>query len=204
MDENSTTQVEEPFQFQFHPIPNFQIPFDLFVSKKRNGIGTRGFLRFTDSAGNLVYTVDKLSHKSHCRKRLLDSSGNALFSIIRLQKGSWQGFKGNEEGNHLSFVVEKTVDEFTRTEFKILFAAENTQDELKTELQMKGCPFKRACTIYKEDSIVAETSLMNKLGIAKHFVPRSRFRVTIFPGFSDHSFVASLVVIYFDGRKLWI
>ncbi|KAG8372527.1 hypothetical protein BUALT_Bualt12G0075400 [Buddleja alternifolia] len=121
-----------------------------------------------------------------------------------MQKGSWRGFKGNDhEEKDFIFVVEKTRDELTRTEFKILLVQGNNE-ESKTELRMKGCPFRRACTIYKGDSVVAETSLMYKLGIGKAFVPRSRFRVTIFPGFSDHGLIASLIVIYFDGRKLWI
>lgn len=101
------------------------------------------------------------------------------------------------------FKVERTVDEFTRTEFEISLCGENDEDS-KTVLKMKGSPFKRSCTIYKGDSIVAETSLMHKLGIKKMFVPRSRFRVTIFPGCSDHSLALALLVIFFDGRKLWI
>ncbi|KAK6141350.1 hypothetical protein DH2020_024900 [Rehmannia glutinosa] len=202
-EENSTIPLEE------FPYPaNFRIPFDFFVSKKYKGLGTKGFIRFTDSTSNLVYTVQKLSHKSaaddpHCIKLLLDSYGNTLFSINRVSKGSWRGFRGNGEEKDLIFIVDKTLDEFKRTEFKILVGAENNEDS-KTELRMKGCPFKRACTIYKGDSIVAETSLMYKLGIGKIFVPRNRFRVTIFPGFVDASLVASLIVIYFDGRKLWI
>lgn len=49
------------------------------------------------------------------------------------------------------------LDEFSRTEFKIVLA-ENNEDP-KTELQMKGHPFKRSCTIYKGNSIVAEVNL---------------------------------------------
>ncbi|KAL8525822.1 hypothetical protein ACS0TY_015168 [Phlomoides rotata] len=120
-----------------------------------------------------------------------------------LQKRSWQGFKGNNEEKNLIFTVDKTVDEFSRTEFKILLVGKNNEDS-KTELMMAGNPFKRACTIYKGDSIVAQSNLMYKLGMGKVFVPRSRFRVTIFPGFSDNSLVASLIAVYFDGRKLWM
>ncbi|KAL0434807.1 UNVERIFIED_CONTAM: protein LURP-one-related 7 [Sesamum radiatum] len=255
MEESSTVPFDE-----FKYPANFPIPFDLFVSKKYKGLGSPGNLRFTDSAGNLVYMVRKLSHKSadnrqDCTKKLLlDSSGNTLFTINRVSvsslsdyhvvfvgfgflgfadfgvlecirgknvvggwglvhswfngfcvriQGSWQGFRANDEEKNLVFIVDKTLDELTRTEFKILLLGENNGDS-KTELQMKGCPFKRACTIYKDDSIVAETSLMYKLGIGKVFVPRNRFRVTIFPGFDDHCLVASLIVIYFDGRRLWI
>ncbi|KAH6785279.1 hypothetical protein C2S51_037734 [Perilla frutescens var. frutescens] len=81
MEDNSTI----PFD-QFKLSTNSQIPFDLFVSKKYKGIGIRGFVRFTDFARNLVYTVQKSSYKSATHdqdyvKQLLDSSGNTLFSI---------------------------------------------------------------------------------------------------------------------------
>ncbi|CAA0842374.1 Protein LURP-one-related 7 [Striga hermonthica] len=204
MAENSSISSDET------PYPaNCPIPFDLFVSKKYKGLGQLGNLRFTDSVGTLVYSVQKLTRNSagsgdaRCVKLLLDSSGNTLFSINRVSKRSWQAFRGNCEDKDLIFHVNKTVDKYTRTEFKILLAGEYNNDP-KTELHMKGSPFKRACTIYKDDSIVAETSLMHKLGIEKIFVPRSRFRVTIFPGSADPPIVASLIVIYFDGRKLWI
>lgn len=88
MEENLAIPFEE-FQYP----ANFEIPFDLFISKKYEGLGARGFLRFTDSAGNSVYTVKKSSHKpaaqdSPCTKLVLDSSGNTLFSIHRLNV-SW-------------------------------------------------------------------------------------------------------------------
>ncbi|KAL2488569.1 Protein LURP-one-related 7 [Forsythia ovata] len=202
MEENSTASDQHQFQ------ADFQIPFDYFVSKKHKAIGTSDFLGFTDSFGNLIYRVQHQSQKSkdhpHCITLFLDASGDTLFTIHRVNKGSWQGFRGNDSREKdLIFKVDRTLNEFTRTEFEILFVDENNEDS-KTEFKMKGCPFKRSCTIYKGDSIVAETSLMLKLGIKKIFVSRSRFRVTIFPGCTDHSLVLALIVIYFDGRKLWI
>ncbi|CAA2970571.1 Hypothetical predicted protein [Olea europaea subsp. europaea] len=202
MEENSIASDQNQFQ------ANFQIPFDYFVSKKHKAIESGCVLGFTDSFGNFVYGVQHLSHKSkdhpHCIKLFLDASGDTLFSIHRVNKGSWQCFRGKESRDEeLIFKVERTVDEFTRTEFEISLTGENNEVS-KTELKMKGSPFKRSCTIYKGDSIVAETSLMHKLGIKKMFVPRSRFRVTIFPGCTDHSLALALIVIYFDGRKLWI
>ncbi|KAH6782677.1 RNA-directed DNA methylation 4 [Perilla frutescens var. frutescens] len=155
MEDNSTI----PFD-QFKLSSNSQIPFDLFVSKKYKGIGIRGFVRFTDSARNLVYTVQKSSYKSatrdqDCVKQLLDSSGNTLFLITRINKRSWHGFKGNGEEKKVIFTADKTVDEFSRTEFTVILVDENNEDA-KTELRMKGSPYKRSCTIYKCDSIVAQ------------------------------------------------
>ncbi|KAL3616227.1 hypothetical protein CASFOL_039617 [Castilleja foliolosa] len=200
MDQNSSIPSDET-QYP----GDYPIPFDLFVSKKYEGVGAKGFLRFTDPVGNLVYSVKKSgADDPHRIKLLLDSSANTLFSIRRLSKGSWRGFRGNVEEQNLIFTVNKTIDEYKRTEFKILLSGEEHNDDSKTELRMIGSPFKRSCTIYKDNSIVAETSLMYKLGMGKAFVPRSRFRVTIFPGSVDPSLVVSLIVVYFDGRKLWI
>lgn len=75
--------------------------------------------------------------------------------LFFLQKRSWRGFKGNGEEREVMFTVDKTVDEFSRTEFRVILAGENNEDA-KTEFLMKGSPFKRACTIYKGDSIVAQ------------------------------------------------
>lgn len=80
MDGNS----EFPFQ------SNLEIPFDLFVGKKSEGLGTTGSLRFTDSKGHLVYTVQHPIDNStncnstHCTKLLLDASGDTLFSVNRV------------------------------------------------------------------------------------------------------------------------
>lgn len=78
--------------------------------------------------------------------------------VLVLQKRSWQGFRGNDKEKDLIFTVDKVVDEFSRTEFKILLVGQNNEDS-KTELLMKGSPFKRACTIYKGDTIVAQVLL---------------------------------------------
>ncbi|XP_075503866.1 protein LURP-one-related 7 [Primulina tabacum] len=201
MDGNS----EFPFQ------SNFEIPFDLFVRKKSEGLGTPGTLKFTDSKGHLVYRVQHPIDNStnwnstRCTKLLLDASGDTLFSVNRVNKGSWKGFRGNVKSGDTGFIfkVNRTLDEFSRKEFDIVLVGDHSESS-KTEMKMKGCPFKRSCTIYKGDSIVAETSLMYKLGIGKAFVPRNRFRVTIFPGFADHGLIVSLVTIFFDGRKIWI
>lgn len=56
------------------------------------------------------------------------------------------------------FRVEKTVDKLTRTEFEIFLIGEESEDS-KTDFKMRGSPFKRSCTIYKDDSIVAEVLL---------------------------------------------
>ncbi|KAK3024365.1 hypothetical protein RJ639_043269, partial [Escallonia herrerae] len=120
------------------------------------------------------------------------------------RNGPWQGFKGdNSGGKDLIFRVERTLNTFTSTEFEVFLVNEKIEDS-KYDFKIKGCPLQRSCTIYRGNSIVAQTSLMYKIGLRKPFVPRSRFRLTIFPEFVDHSLIVAFIVIYFDGRKLWI
>lgn len=134
---------------------------------------------------------------------VVDPSGNPLISITRDVKGCWQVFKGDVSiEENLIFRVEKKLYRVNKAEFKILPISE--VGEVSTDFKMKGSPFHRACTIYKSNSIVAQTSLMYKLGIQKVIVPRHRFRLTIFPGFEDRALVVALIGIYFHGRKIWI
>lgn len=43
---------------------------------------------------------------------------------------------------------------------------------------------------------------MHKLWEA--YVPRNKFQLTIFPGLVNRALVVALIVIYFDGRKIWL
>lgn len=196
--ETTTTPDEWP--------PDGQFPFDLFVSKKYKSFWGVGNIQFTDAVGNLFFRVDRRnpSAQTHRQKLILDASDNTLIRLARLVKGSWQGFMviDNEE-KELMFSVNRTLNTFTKLEFDI-FLGDGHGEGAEADLKMKGSAFKRSCTIYKGNSIVAETSLMYTLGFRKHFIPRNRFRVTIFPGFAELSLVVALIVIFFDKRKFWV
>lgn len=173
-----------------------QIPIDLFVKTNRKGVD------FSDAFGNLRYKVADASplspHTNGLRGRvLLDSSGNSLVSIFRSPDGSWKGFKG-DGCEELLFKAEQTLNTFSRVEFNVNLTGE---DGASCTFAMRGCVFWRTCTIYQDKLVIAQINLMYKLGFRKHFVGRSKFRVTIFPGFSDYKFIASLVLVFLDGRK---
>lgn len=173
------------------------IPVDLFVSKKHPGLN--GDLGFADSLGNIVFKVnfDK-SSKSSFKRVLLDASGNPLITVFRDGKGSWQGFKGGDNREKdLIFRVKRTVKKLTRTELEVFLVGEISR-ESTPDFKVKGFPFQRSCTIYRSDSIVAQTSLMYKLH--QIYARRSKFRQTIFPGSVDHSLIASLIVIFLYGQ----
>ncbi|GAB2274256.1 hypothetical protein Dimus_009021 [Dionaea muscipula] len=201
-----------------------QIPVDLFVNKKRQkkkndsssssskcffplSAGRR--LRFTDAFGNLVYEVaDSFSSapsspsSSSLRplRVLLDASGNSVLSIFRSSDDdSWKVFQGDSSKDEdLLLTVERTLNTFEKIELQVLLKGANGKD---SSFKMKGCLFWRSCTIYEDNRILAQTSLMYKLGLGKVFVRRSKFRVTTFPGFTDLTSIAALVLIFLDGRK---
>ncbi|CAI9107104.1 OLC1v1006390C1 [Oldenlandia corymbosa var. corymbosa] len=212
MGSSSTVQSVPDEYDEYVKAGSFQIPFDLFVSKKHQKIiGGRSWIDFKDSSGNLVFTVER-RHKNRSTtsslsnpptKLLLDASGNILFSIQKPKDAMWQCFMVKDNKEELIFRVEKKLNNQTRTEFEIFFMGKKLE-EMTENFRMIGSPFERSCTIYNGDSLVAETSLMYKLGIMKKFVLRNRFRVTIFPGFCDVGLIVAMVVIFFDGRKLWI
>ncbi|XP_057953321.1 protein LURP-one-related 7 [Malania oleifera] len=174
---------------------NLQIPVDLFASRNRWGLICRGDLRFTDASGNLVFVVGSYSSNSAVppnKRLLLDPAGNVLITMDRNSNGSWQGFK---QDTQLIFRVERKLKTFSKTELEVFLVGEN-RGGLDSSFKMIGCPFQRSCTIYRGNSIVAQTKLMYKLG--KVYIGRCRFQTTIFPGFVDCVLIAALIVIFFD------
>ncbi|KAJ0006784.1 hypothetical protein Pint_30714 [Pistacia integerrima] len=168
------------------------IPIDLFVSKKHPGL-TRGQIGFADSSGNIVFKVNR---QSSAKTVVLNSVGNPLISLYHQDKGLWQGFKGDDGGEKdLMFRVQRMLNRLTRTEFDVFLVGEN-QEESTSDVKMKGFPFRRSCTIFKGNSIVAQTSLMYKLH--QIYARRNRFRLTIFPGSFDTTLIVALVAIFFD------
>ncbi|ESQ51589.1 hypothetical protein EUTSA_v10017277mg [Eutrema salsugineum] len=183
----------------YHPDPDDlrRIPFDLFASKKLPGLSS-GDLGFADSSDRLVFILRKSSSSS--LKSLLDSSGVPLFSISRLHNGIWELHKGDvAKRKELVLTVKRTLNRFSKTELDVSFANNDIAGESLQHLVIKGCPFQKSCTIYSQDSIVAQTSLMYKL--RQIYVGRSKFRLTIFPGSMDHSLVVAMVAVFLQGRK---
>ncbi|KAB1225712.1 Protein LURP-one-related 7 [Morella rubra] len=168
---------------------NSLIPVDLFVSKKHPGL-THGYLGFADASGNIVYKINREVFKSSakCKVVLLDSAGNSLVTVHRQDDGSWQGYRGDDHKDVI-FKVKRTA----KTELEVILV------DSATELKVKGCAFQKSCTIYKDNEIVAQTSLMYKLH--QLYVKKGKFRLTIFPGSIDHALVAALIVVFLDGKR---
>ncbi|KAJ1380218.1 Tubby-like, C-terminal [Sesbania bispinosa] len=147
---------------------DLHIPIDLFGSKKHAGV-PRGVLAFADASGNIVFTVSRhppnpnSSPPPKDKKLLIDASGNPIFSIYRLQNGSWKCYKGNSDGDReLVFRVQRILKTLTRVELEVFFDGERLNNE-GCDLKVRGSPFKRSCSIYKDADLVAQASLMYKL-----------------------------------------
>ena len=107
--------------------------------------------------------------------------------LFLVQKGSWRGYKGNGEGKKEIFTVEKHVDETSRNEFRVLLVNDSNNEDSKTELLMKGNPFRRSCTIYKGDSIVAQV-------LQNHTMPQLCFVLIVQPRKEMHTYMNSLLL----------
>ncbi|KAK1286603.1 Protein LURP-one-related 7 [Acorus calamus] len=147
-----------------------------------------GDLTVYDARGDRVFSVDRRRLKSgdgygdaaHT-KALVDSTGNPLITLHF--DGGGKGFRGNSlESKDLIFRVQTTVHSWLRTEMEVFLTGENGEGQ-KPDLIIKGSPYKRSCTIYMGSSIIAQTSLMYKLG--KVIYGRRKFRLTVYPG-ADH------------------
>ncbi|MCL7025133.1 hypothetical protein MKW94_009306 [Papaver nudicaule] len=176
-----------------HPLTS-PIPVDLFVSKKRLSLN----LKFNDACGNLVFRVDDQQPTNHDRV-LLDANNNPLIFIDRNTHGGWEGFGS---GGELIFKVEKKfVSKLWKGEIELdVYQVSNggaaSAKDAGDVIKVKGSPFHRSCTIYRGNSIMAQTSLLYKLG--KLTTGRRKFRVTMFPGLVDQALIVSLIVIFFD------
>ncbi|GKC90013.1 protein LURP-one-related 7, partial [Tanacetum coccineum] len=154
----------------YEPNSDGIIPLDLFISRKKKN-QLNGFdLKLIDSSSNLVFSVDRSSPS----RLVSDSFGNPLISISHqldieiLKKEIWNGFRRDmNEDTDLIFTAERTKNTLSRVEFQVLLNNGNPDDPKKLNFKMRGSPFYRSCTIYNGDSIVAQTSLMYKLGIQK-------------------------------------
>ncbi|KAF7816196.1 protein LURP-one-related 7 isoform X1 [Senna tora] len=180
---------------------DLRISYDLFGSKKHLGV-TRGDLAFADSSDAIVFRVKRYSPKSSPpnKKVLLDAAtGNALLSIHRDHDGFWECYKGDSnEDKDLVFTVHRSRKTFTRVELQVFLVGE-TSEGSTSNFRVTGCPFQRSCKIFRGNDVLAQTCLMYKLN--QTFVSRSKFRLTIFPGFSNQALIVALVVIFLNGRK---
>ncbi|CAD6272378.1 unnamed protein product [Miscanthus lutarioriparius] len=107
-----------------------------------------------------------------------------LRSVVR-QPGEWQAFSGNSlEQTHIIFTAEVISASSSRKEVHVFISPRSTVEDSKPSYRLIGSTFRRACTIIKGDSIVAQTNLLYKL------------KKTIFPA-NDNILVMAMIVTFF-------
>ncbi|XP_028768943.1 protein LURP-one-related 7 isoform X2 [Neltuma alba] len=139
-----------------------EIAIDLFVSKKHPGV-TRGHLAFLDQSSNLVFRINPHSPKSlpsnNYKKVLLDASGEPLLSIYRYRNGLWKCYKGDSnEEKDLVFRVQRSLKTLTRVELEVFLTGEKLEDST-CDLKVRGFPFQRSCSIYRDNSLLAQCTI---------------------------------------------
>lgn len=78
----------------------------------------------------------------------------------------WELHKGDvEKRKELVLTAKRTSNKFSKTELKVSFAGESSQ-----HLVIKGCPFQKSCTIYNQDSIVAQVRKTHLLSITSNII----------------------------------
>nr|CAD1828862.1 unnamed protein product [Ananas comosus var. bracteatus] len=182
------------------------IPVDYEITKSPLAPLTGPDLTVHDASGNVVYKIDggccAASPSSSCgrsrTKSLCDAAGSPLVSFL-LRNGEWQVFKGGSlELKDTIFTVRKASASASKVELDVYLRDGNIEDP-KPSFRLKGNPFRRSCTIVRENTIVAQACLLYKL--RKFVYWRHKFRLTVYPG-NDHILVLAMLVTFFgDSRR---
>uniref|UniRef100_R7W0C8 Uncharacterized protein n=1 Tax=Aegilops tauschii TaxID=37682 RepID=R7W0C8_AEGTA len=177
------------------------VPVDLTVVKKLLGGG--GDLAVHDASGGLAFRV---TAADGCGRRcggraLLDASGSTLVTArtSELRKVSASREFRTEYKHFVSNIIHPLFIELPkrlifrnrdRKEVHVFVPPRSTSEEQKPSYILVGNPSRRACTIIRGNSIVAQTNLPYKLNKAVY--SRRKFRVTIYPG-NDNILIMAMV-----------
>ncbi|XP_073364668.1 protein LURP-one-related 15 isoform X2 [Aegilops tauschii subsp. strangulata] len=132
------------------------VPVDLTVVKKLLGGG--GDLAVHDASGGLAFRV---TAADGCGRRcggraLLDASGSTLVTA-RTSEGAWQAFRGiSWEQTDIIFSTKVICASSDRKEVHVFVPPRSTSEEQKPSYILVGNPSRRACTIIRGNSIVAQ------------------------------------------------
>ncbi|VAH31653.1 unnamed protein product [Triticum turgidum subsp. durum] len=167
------------------------VPVDLTVVKKLLGGG--GDLAVHDASGGLAFRV---TAADGCGRRcggraLLDASGSTLVTARTSEPEDDATFVMPAliirdlslvvHNTYVNYVTEWEATIFQdRKEVHVFVPPRSTSEEQKPSYILVGNPSRRACTIIRGNSIVAQTNLPYKLNKAVY--SRRKFRVTIYPG----------------------
>nr|CAB3461805.1 unnamed protein product [Digitaria exilis] len=166
------------------PVAWSVVPVDFTVFKKGPEMAMH------DATGRLAFRVAACGGKA-----LFDAAGGVLVTVRTNGQGEWQAFSGNSlEQRHIIFTAKVISASSSRKEVHVFIPPTNSFEDSKASYRLLGSTFRRACTIIKGDSIIAQTNLLYKL--KKTIYSRRKFRVTIYPG-NDNMLVMAMVMTFF-------
>ncbi|KAJ3676467.1 hypothetical protein LUZ60_003879 [Juncus effusus] len=176
------------------PAP-WEIPVDYKITKSPFPLSS-GDLTVYDAAGRIAFRAIPGGASSTRRfMTLFDASAVPLFTVVH-EKGDWKAFRGS-----ISECKEKqeifTTHNLSNSKFKTkidVYLSERKFDDPKPSFRLTGNPFRRACTITKQDTLVAQTNLLYKL--KKIVYSRRKFRLTVYPR-NDPVLVLAMLVTFF-------
>lgn len=160
------------------------VPVDFTVVKKGPNMAMH------DATGRLAFRVAR----GDGGPALLDDAGGVLVTVSNIGQGEWQAFNGNSlEQRHIIFTAKIISASSSQKEVHV-FIPPSTFGDPKPSHRLIGSTFRRACTIIKQESIVAQTNLLYKL--KKTIYSRRKFRVTIYPG-NDNILIMAMIMTFF-------
>ncbi|KAJ1262364.1 hypothetical protein BS78_09G101800 [Paspalum vaginatum] len=185
--ERPTTACATPPEPAPVPVAWTVVPVDFTVVKKGPEMAMH------DATGRLAFHV--AGGAGGGGTALLDDAGGVLVTVRTSGQGEWQAFSGNSsEQRHIMFTAKVVYASSSRKEVHIFIPPRTNFEDPKPTYRLIGSTFRRACTIIKGDSIVAQTNLLYKL--KKTIYSRRKFRVTIYPG-NDNVLVMAMIMTFF-------
>ncbi|CAN6360512.1 unnamed protein product [Urochloa humidicola] len=170
------------------PVAWSVVPVDFKVVKKGPEMAMH------DATGRLAFRVAGGGGEGG-GTALFDADGGVLVTLRSSGQGEWQAFNGNSlEQRYIIFTAKLLSVSSTRKEIHVFIPPRSSFEDSKPSYRLLGSTFRRACTIIKGDSIVAQTNLLYKL--KKTIYSRRKFRVTIYPG-NDNILVMAMIMTFF-------
>ncbi|XP_066367815.1 protein LURP-one-related 7-like isoform X3 [Miscanthus floridulus] len=137
------------------PVAWAVVPVDFKVVKKGPEMAMH------DATGRLAFRV---AGSAGWATALQDDAGGVLVTVRSSGQGEWQAFSGNSlEQTHIIFTAKVISASSSRKEVHVFISPRSTVEDSKPSYRLIGSTFRRACTIIKGDSIVAQTNLLYKL-----------------------------------------
>ncbi|EES18021.1 hypothetical protein BDA96_09G103800 [Sorghum bicolor] len=168
------------------PVAGAVVPVDFKVVKKGPEMAMH------DAIGRLAF---RAAGRDSWATALHDDAGGVLVTVRSSGQGEWQAFSGNSlEQRHIIFTAKVISASSSRKEVHVFISPRSTVEDSKPSYRLIGSTYRRACTIIKGDSIVAQTNLLYKL--KKTIYSRRKFRVTIYPA-NDNILVMAMIVTFF-------